>query len=169
MNDLTVFALLFAAVIFLSVFGTILQSRHAMKAVKAVKEGKTKEQVREILKSEPDGAAVQVYARVGKIILVGFLIFWSNAWLGVTAAVIPEPWQTPVFRLTFGFQVFVSALVLLRSLLMIVSTFTESLLLDTIADKNSHWETLETRLILTAFGITFLASILPIYFLIKQG
>lgn len=169
MNDLRVLALFSAAIIFLGIFGTIVRSRHAMKAVKAVKEGKTKEQVREILESEPDGAVTQVYHRIGKIILVGMLIFWVNAWLGVTGISLPDAWQLPVTQVVFGVQIVVAAIVLLRSLLMIASGFTDSQLLDTIADKNSHWETLESRFIIAAFVVTFLAGILPIYFLIKQG
>jgi hypothetical protein len=169
MNDLLIFAFFSAAIIFLSIFGTIVRSRHAMKAVKAVKEGKTKEEVRGILKSEPDGPAMQIYQRIGKIILVGILIFWSNAWLGVTGASLPVSWQAPLSQCIFGIQTIVAGIVLIRSVLMLVSAFTESQLLDTIADRNSHWETLESRLIMGAFAFTFLGGILPIYFLIKQG
>lgn len=169
MNDLILFAILFASVVFLGVFGTIARSKHLMLAVKAAKEGKSKEEIRALINKEPEGPLIQVYRRIAKIIFIGILLYWSNSWFGMTSAGLPSEWQLPIIRLVFGFQATVALFVLMRSVIMIISAFTDSTAITTIGDKNSHWETLETRLLIAACLLSVTAALVPVYFIVKQA
>jgi hypothetical protein len=170
MNETTLFGLFFVSIVTLSVIGIIMRARASMKLFKNVKkEDISPAEMRDAFRKEAAHPVWQAYQRTVLLITIAFIGYWYWTWMEVAGQAIPSPWRDYMLYGIFGLQLAIASVIILRTVIMLISTVSNSTAVDPIADPKSSWTMLERKLLFLVFAVTFLAAFVPIYFLVKQA